>query len=388
MADNYLITGYWGEHHVTAENDRGIHAAIFGAGRFVLPVGEQFRAEYIGNNTVRIYDGKLLDNGAAAGIPAGKYIDLLIPEAGQGMKRNDLIIFQYSQDTSTLIETGVFKVLSGTETSGTAVDPALTQEDLLTDEATFDQMALWRVPVSAAVISEPVQLFTVSNNIKNASEPKVAATSTDGVNYIATVDGLDELSNGLGLTIIPNIDSTSESITLNVNGLGAKQIRIPISTNTALTTYPKEGFLCAGKPVKLMYDATYLNKGTWKTVGTQKTAVDDIYGSSFELLWKNASPTSAFAAQTITLDVSDYTFLAVVCYSESGIFTNVISTETGYKQRVSGSVPGNVSRYERDVTVKTDGIEFSSGYRFEFITDNNYSGETYAIPYKIYGIKG
>ena len=85
MADNYLITGYWGEPHVTAENDRGINAAIFGAGRFVLPVGEQFKAEYIGNNTIRMYDGKLMNNGAAGGIPVGEYIDLPIANAGQGM---------------------------------------------------------------------------------------------------------------------------------------------------------------------------------------------------------------------------------------------------------------------------------------------------------------
>lgn len=161
MSNNYLITGYWGEPHVTAENDRGIQAAIFGAGRFVLPVGERFRAEYIGNNTIRMYDGKLLDNGAAAGIPAGEYVDLLIPEAGQGMKRNDLIVFQYEQDSSTLIESGRFVVIQGSETSGTPSDPALTQEDLLTNKAKFDQMALWRVSVSGATIAAPVQVFEV-----------------------------------------------------------------------------------------------------------------------------------------------------------------------------------------------------------------------------------
>ena len=85
MAQNYLITGYWGEPHVTAENDRGFNAAVFGPGRFVLPVGERLRAEFIGNNTVRLYDGKIIDGGALGGIPAGKYIDLLIPEAGQMM---------------------------------------------------------------------------------------------------------------------------------------------------------------------------------------------------------------------------------------------------------------------------------------------------------------
>ena len=164
MANNYLITGYWGEPHVTVENDRGINAAIFGAGRFVFPIGKQFRAEYIGNNTVRVYDGKLIDNGAIAGIPVGQYIDLLIPETGQGMTRNDLIVFQYSKDAATLIESGNFVVVKGAE-GETATDPELTQQDILSDTAIFDQMPLWRVSVSNTIISEPVQLFTVCDNL-------------------------------------------------------------------------------------------------------------------------------------------------------------------------------------------------------------------------------
>ena len=170
MANNYLITGYWGEPHVTVENDRGIHAAIFGAGRFVLPVGNQFRAEYIGNNTIRVYDGKLINNGAFAGIPAGQYVDLFIPETGQNMNRNDLIVFQYEKNASTLVESGAFVVVHGEETGGTAADPALTQQDILSDTASFDQMALWRVSVSGTVISEPVQLFTVHDNLATIYE--------------------------------------------------------------------------------------------------------------------------------------------------------------------------------------------------------------------------
>ena len=280
MAENYLITGYWGEPHVTSENDRGINAAIFGAGRLVLPVGEQLRAEYIGNNTVRIYDGKLIDNGAVAGIPAGEYIDLLIPEAGQGMNRNDIIIFQYSQDASTLIEKGVFMVLSGEETSGTATDPALSQEDLLTNEATLDQMALWRVPVSGAAISSPVQLFEVSKNMKNAGVSVVEATSNDGVAYSATVPGVYELYAGLEVTIIPNIASASTAPTLNVNGLGAKNIRLPVSTNTAMLAQPEtETYYVDGRPLRLMYDPKFVGKGAWIAVDKQRQSGNDIYGS-------------------------------------------------------------------------------------------------------------
>lgn len=204
---NYLITGYWGEPHVTAENDRGLNAAIFGPGRFLLPVGEQFRAEYIGNNKVRVYDGKLLDNGALAGIPAGMYIDLQIPEAGQGMNRNDLIVFQYTKDATSLIETGDFIVVSGEETAGAAADPALSQQDLLTDEATADQMALWRVSVSGSVISAPVLLADVRRGL--------SATSYNVLNLLDNSDFTNPVNTngksayrGLGFSIdrwvVPN----------------------------------------------------------------------------------------------------------------------------------------------------------------------------------------
>lgn len=170
MAENYLITGYWGEPHVTAENERGINAGIVGPGRFVLPVGRQFQAEYIGNKTIRMYDGKLLDNGAAAGIPAGRYIDLFIPEASQGKQRIDLIVFQYSKDPATLIETGSFVVVSGVESATSPKEPGLMQSDLLTNEATYDQMPLWRVSVDGAVISEPVRRYEPSPALNGFSQ--------------------------------------------------------------------------------------------------------------------------------------------------------------------------------------------------------------------------
>lgn len=283
MADNYLITGYCGKPHVTAENDRGINAGVFGAGRYVLPVGKQFKAEYIGANTVRIYDGKLVDNGAAAGIPAGEYIDLVVPNASQGMKRNDLIVFQYSQDSSTMIESGTFTVVRGVETSGAAVDPELRHEDLLSGAATFDQMALWRIPVSTGTISAPVQLFKVSKSLDKAGGGSVVvdAVSSDGASYTATVEGLEELYNGLEITIIPNIASTTTAPTLNVNGLGAKPIRLSLSLNNSMLVQPKEnGYYAAGRPVKLLFDSKYLTTGAWRVANKQRPSATDLYGTT------------------------------------------------------------------------------------------------------------
>ena len=263
MADNYLITGYWGEPHVTVENDRGINAAIFGTGRFVLPVGQQFRAEYIGNNTVRMYDGKLLDNGAAAGIPTGRYIDLTIAEAGQGKKRNDLIVFQYSRSGTTLVETGSFIVIKGTETTDDATDPELTHQDLLSETADLDQFALWRVTVSGTVISDPVKVFSVSKNMKNTGQMIVPANTEDSINYTATVDGLEGLYDGLEITIIPNMANMELYAYLDVNGFGKGLIKQPLTTSLSARQNLVGLSLSANTPTKLRYEAS---TKTWLAV--------------------------------------------------------------------------------------------------------------------------
>ena len=418
MADNYLITGYWGEPHVTAENDRGINAATFGTGRFVLPVGEQFKAEYIGNNTIRLYDGKLLDNGAAAGIPAGEYVDLLITNAGQGMTRNDLIVFQYSKDASTLIESGVFVVISGEETSGTAIDPVLTQQDLLTNEAMLDQMALWRVTVSGTVISAPVQLFEVSKNIRTAGASVVEATSNDGVAYYATIPGVNELYAGLEITIIPNVASADTGITLDVNGLGAKFVRLPVSNNTAMLAQTEnEGYFVDGRPVKLMYDPKYINKGAWVAVCRMRQSGSDLYGSVpvqkgglnidsnttdedkeealenlLEIglsakvkLWENESIDSAFNAQTIYLDLSKYDGVEIVFYADksTNVYLNTGLIPKGLNSVLNYTTAEVGYRLRREFIAQSSGVVFKAG-----TNTGSVPGSEVCIPYQIYGIKG
>nr|DAP38620.1 MAG TPA: H-type lectin domain [Caudoviricetes sp.] len=110
--------------------------------------------------------------------------------------------------------------------------------------------------------------------------PVVAAESTDGVAYTATVPSVTELSNGLTIVIVPNKTSTATQATLNVNSLGAKEIRIPLSFNTAAMSTPKlSTFFTEGRPITVQFDAGYVSGGTWKTIDKQKTSAQDLYGT-------------------------------------------------------------------------------------------------------------
>ena len=123
-------------------------------------------------------------------------------------------------------------------------------------------------------------LADVSESADKKPSYLATASSTDGVAYTATVDGITSLYTGLTITIIPNLQSTSRTPTLNVNGLGAKRMVMPINgSNTSSTTQPPvvynddttedelnskiavaSKWLTANKPVTVRYDGTY-----WKT---------------------------------------------------------------------------------------------------------------------------
>lgn len=101
------------------------------------------------------------------------------------------------------------------------------------------------------------------------------ASSSDGVAYTATVDGITALYSGLTVVITPATVSASTTPTLNLNGLGATGIRRRLSN---LASTPQSGYastwLTANKAFLLVYDGTY-----WIVDGFTKPAAADLYGT-------------------------------------------------------------------------------------------------------------
>lgn len=101
------------------------------------------------------------------------------------------------------------------------------------------------------------------------------ATSDDGITYTATVPGVTSLYAGLKVCIKFAKNSTSVTPKLNVNGLGAKNIRQPLSTNNAATAPgPNANWLTTSCPVVLTY-----NGSMWKT-DFQRPDANNLYGTA------------------------------------------------------------------------------------------------------------
>lgn len=190
MSKLHLITGYMGEEHIQSSDQGSFNASFFGGGEYVMEAGNQFEASIMDNNTVRILDGDALMKGRHLRIKPNTYVDMTITTGTAGVNRNDLIVFQYSKDTSTGVETSEIVVIKGTEVEGTATDPEYTDGDIL-GGATFNQMPMYRAKVEGVVLTAIEPLFTVIPTYKKLAEEAKKEFKESCENHLNSLNILD-----------------------------------------------------------------------------------------------------------------------------------------------------------------------------------------------------
>lgn len=115
--------------------------------------------------------------------------------------------------------------------------------------------------------------------------------------------------------------------------------------------------------------------------------LDNLTG--MDLLWTNASPTSQFAAQTISLDLIKYRYV-LIRYRVNNGGANAIKTEFGIISNDGEKVALTAiwaSMAHREATITTSGITFSVCKKITNYNSNDTTDNGFIIPVEIYGIK-
>ena len=130
--------------------------------------------------------------------------------------------------------------------------------------------------------------------------------------------------------------------------------------------------------------------------GTVVLNADDVGAmSKWDLLWANASPTSAFAAQTVSLDLSGYSAVAIFFKRstdagyDQGLLTFIALIGQTYIDQMMTASSSNVAFLMRQFSTSNSGITFAAA---KLSVQGSASSEAdrtqYLIPLYIYGIKG
>lgn len=176
---NLLVTGRWGETHVTSAQARNFHAGVFGGGQYVL---SGLTATMTTANTCHIDPGVACFNGADVEVPAGG-VDVTIDNGTQGQKRNDLVVLRYTSEPSTQTESVELAVVKGTPASSDPQDPAHNEGSILDGDSPVD-FPLYRVVTDGINAGDPEPLFDVLMSMADLRDSVSQATEDTGWQYI------------------------------------------------------------------------------------------------------------------------------------------------------------------------------------------------------------
>lgn len=183
-----IVDGMTGTKHISSDDLSALNVATIGKANCVLKYGNDFKLTMASANSatldtgVGMVGGKRFWNQAAT--------SLTVQSGTQGQKRNDLVVARYAK-TSAGIESITPIVVKGTPSTGTAVDPATTSNDL----------KLWRIPLNGISVGTPVKLFdtvaslaSLEESVSKLKYPKVICGSEvrDAKNFNAVMLFNDE----------------------------------------------------------------------------------------------------------------------------------------------------------------------------------------------------
>ena len=130
------------------------------------------------------------------------------------------------------------------------------------------------IPSTVATTSaNGLMAATDKSQLLNGGIP-IVTTSGTAPNYTATISGITELKVGMQITIIPHVGTNLQYPTLNLNGLGSKNIYVELAPGSANAIQNTDySLLKQSRPVTLMY-----NGSSWIYSDFKRTHVALLYG--------------------------------------------------------------------------------------------------------------
>lgn len=162
-----IITGYKGEPHITAQQDRDVNMGLVGTSLndvCVFTVGQMLEADVVSANEIRIRDGVLSMQGCTGSIDYGAYDSVSISNGTQGMQRIDVIAAQYEKDSETNVESISIVVVEGTPAASDPQVPALSGGNIQSGD-TLVQMPLYHVNLDGVSIDSVEAQYIVVDTL-------------------------------------------------------------------------------------------------------------------------------------------------------------------------------------------------------------------------------
>ena len=231
---------------MTSAQQGACNAAMYGAGKYVLNVGNQFAYEIISNNLIKIQDGYAINQGRLMGIDSTLYEEMIIDNGLQGVKRVDLICMKYTQNADTGVENVEMVVVKGTS-GDTYADPSTVSGDILAG-AVEDDFPLYRVKIDGINITAVEPLFNIMVSAQELVD-KIGTTDISSIGDGSATGAISAINNNLKnqhlyehrlftKSVLVNFTDGKATVDLEITPLNTTQILMIPTVDTTIATRP------------------------------------------------------------------------------------------------------------------------------------------------------
>ena len=257
-----IITGYVGQPHITAAQDRAANQGSYGEDSYILNVGSKLTATASSATEIHIADGAVSHQGCVGVIDQGTYDVVEISPGSQGYKRIDLIVCRYERNSDTNEESLSLVAIQGTPAASNPAVPAYTQGDIQGGDLIAD-MPLFQVLLNGI----SVQSIT---NVANAVLTQAELTAA-----------VNALEDDIVMEASGNLLSTSQTIATMKQV--AVEVTIPTKTGySIIAASPRT--LTGASNTKVMMELD-VQTGYLKLFNTHTSSVT-ISAAAFNIIYK------------------------------------------------------------------------------------------------------
>ncbi len=182
----------------------------------IMKVYSNLSATKVNDNTVQLAAGVYNLSGYLLEVSKGTTQNIAIDSGTSGQNRNDIIAAEFVRNGGgTGIDTLQFRVVKGASTTGTAADPALTQQDINGTGVTR-QEALYRVKLSGTVITAVEIVADILETIQALDDAVVTKTdlASNALGKGASTVGIQDPTGKITAT---TVEKALEEIATNVS---------------------------------------------------------------------------------------------------------------------------------------------------------------------------
>lgn len=251
-----LVTGRKGVAHITSQQDRMKHQGTWGDGAYILKTGQMLKPQVQSSNEIRIRDGALMIQGALSTVKVNSYDPVTIQNGTQGMKRIDLICWQYTYDAEQDVESAEWVVIQGTPAESDPQQPAYTDGDIQQGDSPV-QVPVFAVELDGINVTGVTTLLPTAPTLEKLNDKRVklwegSASGGDTINLAESAyeyNWLVFLNNTDGikatLPITPNMSvvrCSGTSVTENGN-FGSFGVHGSLTSNGSTVELNSVGYI-------------------------------------------------------------------------------------------------------------------------------------------------